>query len=176
MKTLLKWMDGNRNSDFFCDLISWIQALKRENDFEEISGIMFSDWHSDTLWFSANFAKSGICCQICQASSCRRYLWDWLFPDKPCPQLRCDHQNRLHHPQRKPSFMASLLAGDLAATATITAAPTALVVRGVSPLLPLLLRLRPLTMPWPSPTPTYISSVCHHGRGRKPVSCCLYQS
>lgn len=72
--------------------------------------------------------------------------------------------------------MANLPAGVQAATATITAAPTALVVRGDSPPLPPLLRLWPPTMPWPSPTPTYISSACHHGRGRKPVSCCLYQS
>lgn len=45
---------------FFCDFISWIQALKKENDFEEISGIKFSDWES-------KFCLSGICCQICQA-------------------------------------------------------------------------------------------------------------
>lgn len=46
-------MDGQEQKlRLFCDLISWIQALKMENDFEEISGIKFSDWHSDTLWFS----------------------------------------------------------------------------------------------------------------------------
>lgn len=162
-------MDGNGHSDFFL----WRHLL---NSSTEEGEWFWRDFRDKV--FRLRFQILPMRNLLPNFSSCGRYLWDWLCPDKPCPPLEsgCDHQNRPHHPQRKPSFMASLLAGDLAATATITAAPTALVVRGDSPPLPPPLRLQPLTMPWPSPTPTYTSSVCHHGQGRKRVSCCLYRS
>lgn len=181
---LFKWrqtwnrqMETETQSWFFCDFVSWIQTLKKENDFEEISGIKLPDWHSDTFWLYLQILKS---CQIplFKSLTIEQRPWslsDRLFPDKlrPLQQWGCDLQNHLHPPQQKLFFMASLPAGAQAATATITAAPTALVVQGDSLPLPPLLRLRPPTMPWPSPTPTYISSGCRHGQGRKPVSCCL---
>lgn len=101
-------------------------------------------------------------------------------------QWRCGRQSRPLRPQRKLFFTASLLAGARAAAAraataavaavTITAAPTAPVVRGGCPPPPPPLHLQPPTTPWPSPTPTYTSSGCRPGRGRRPDSCCLCQS
>lgn len=166
MKTFLKWTDWNSYL-FVCDRISWIQELKGKNDFEKFSGIRLTFRY--IVEFAAKFIKP-----LAEEDFCETRL----FPGnlRPLQPLRCDRQNCLHPPQQKPSCMASLLVGDLVATATITAAPTALVVLGGFPLLPLLFRPSPQTMPWPSLTPTYISNAFHHGPGRKPVSCCLYQS
>lgn len=152
--------DNNRSmADFLSDIISWIQALK-SNNFEKILRTVLRS----TL--SANFEE------LSKSTLQTSYSWK----NNQHRWWGCDPQNLPQLLQQKPSFMASLPAGEQAVTATVTAVPAALVVQVDSPPLPPLLCLQPPTMLWHLPTPTYISSVCRQELERKPASCCLYQS